>query len=290
MKMRHRITSLMVLGLTIAGLVILAGSLSKLEFRPGQPFSLEPGTETGSGANLLPVGEALFLMMRATLGLAIAALPVYVIVSLITAKGRRRLAADVVALLTWLVIIWLFRLSSQPGADRADLAFPALPPASELSSSAPVAAFVADVPQWLTWLSGLAVALLIVGLVAGGIWMKRHRRGRHPGRVLDQLAQQAQAALDTLEAGGDLNDTVIRCYVQMSQLLYQEQGIQRAAAMTVREFEQALQSKGFPAQPIRVLTRLFEEVRYGNKRPDEQEEQLAIDSLSAIVAFGRSSA
>lgn len=288
MKMRHRITSLMVLGLTVAGLVILAGSLSQIEFHPGQPFSLERGAQTGSGPDLPPVGEPLFLMMRGMLGLAIAVLPVYVIVSLITAKGRQRLLADVVALLTWLVIIWLFRLTAQPGADRGDLASPGLPPLGDASSSAPTATFAADVPPWLTWLAGLVVASLIVGV--GVIWMRRRRPGRHPGRVLDQLAQQAQAAIDTLEAGGDLNDTVIRCYVEMSQLLYREQGIQRAAAMTVREFEQALQSKGFPAEPVQVLTRLFEEVRYGNKRPDEREEQLAIDSLSAIVAFGRSSA
>jgi hypothetical protein len=286
---RHRITSSMVLGLTIAGLVILVGSLSQIEFHPGQPFSLEHGGESGSDADLQSLGEPLFLMMRGVLGLAIAALPLYVIVSLITAKGRQRLLADIVALLTWLVIIWLFRLSAQPGANRGDLAFPALPPLGDASSSAPTATFVADVPQWLTWLAGLVVASLIVG-VAGVIWMKRHARGQRSARVLDQLAQEAQAAIDTLEAGGDLNDTVIRCYFEMSQVLHREQGIQRAAAMTVREFEGALRSKGFPAQPVHVLTRLFEEVRYGNRRPDEWEEQMAIDSLSAIVAFGRSSA
>jgi hypothetical protein len=54
--------------------------------------------------------------------------------------------------------------------------------------------------------------------------------------------------------------------------------------MTPSEFEQALQGKGLPREPVHQLTHLFEEVRYGARQVGEREERQAIDSLSAIVA------
>jgi len=286
---RTRVLDFVWLGLTVAVMVVLPGSLAQLELHPGQPFSLERADQTGLSSDLTFAGEPLFLVVRGMLGLAVALLPLYIIVSLITAKGRRRLLGDVVALLIWLGLIWLLRLSAQPDVDRGNLLTSALAPFDQASSSAPIAKFAANTPQWLNWLASLAIALLILALAVGGIWIiKRRGRGEPSSRIMSELAQRAEDAIQALQDGGDLSDTVIRCYVQMSQLLYRERGIQRAAAMTAREFELALLARGLPAQPVCVLTRLFEQVRYGNERPTKHQEQQAIDSLSAIAALGRS--
>jgi hypothetical protein len=58
--------------------------------------------------------------------------------------------------------------------------------------------------------------------------------------------------------------------------------------MTPREFEMRLEEAGIPTTQVRRLTRLFEEVRYGDKRLGEQEERQAIVSLTSIVRFCRS--
>ncbi len=75
----------------------------------------------------------------------------------------------------------------------------------------------------------------------------------------------------------------------MSQIIYSERGIQRELAMTASEFEQALEEKGFPREPIQYLTRIFEEVRYGTKQPAKQEEDKAIWYLSVIADASKDS-
>jgi len=111
------------------------------------------------------------------------------------------------------------------------------------------------------------------------VWLMRRSKMN-----LGKIAQQAQQALDALQSGGDLRDTVIRCYYEMSRVLRIQRGIQRTKDMTPREFESTLETVGLPAEAVHQLTRLFETVRYGAQNIGENEEQQAIASLTAIVA------
>ncbi len=58
--------------------------------------------------------------------------------------------------------------------------------------------------------------------------------------------------------------------------------------MTAQEFEQFLKDAGLPKEPLRQLTRLFEDVRYGTKVPSEKEERQAVRCLTAIAKACRS--
>ena len=84
-------------------------------------------------------------------------------------------------------------------------------------------------------------------------------------------------------------NTVIRCYPEISLILLEQRGINRTETMTPREFERVLKDRGLPSEQVRVLTRLFEMVRYGTKVPDKEEENIAIESLSSIIDAIRSS-
>jgi Flp pilus assembly protein TadB len=128
------------------------------------------------------------------------------------------------------------------------------------------------------------VGAALIAAVARAIWRRRQR----PSTSLDQLAEQAQDAIDAIEAGADLKDTVTRCYFEMVQVLREERGIQRQRAMTPREFEARLEEAGIPTAQVRRLTRLFEEVRYGDKSLGDEEERQAVISLTSIVRFCRS--
>ena len=107
---------------------------------------------------------------------------------------------------------------------------------------------------------------------------------------LERLAVEAQQALADLQSGGDLKNTVLRCYREMSRILSEERGITRPRDMTPREFEQRLAAVGLRDEHLRRLTRLFERVRYGARQAGEHEEREAVACLGAIArTYGRTS-
>jgi hypothetical protein len=116
-------------------------------------------------------------------------------------------------------------------------------------------------------------------VVARTVWRRIHP----PESPLERLAREAEQALGALQAGADLRDTVLRCYVEMGRVVREAKGLAREAAMTPREFEHSLGEAGLPQDRVRQLTRLFEDVRYGAKSAGVREEQQAVDCLGAIV-------
>lgn len=107
--------------------------------------------------------------------------------------------------------------------------------------------------------------------------------GSHPS--LKVLQQRAQRTLQALRLGHEpVDDVIRRCYREMAQTVYEQRGVRRADAVTPREFELTLQQNGLPLPPVQRLTRLFEQVRYGNIAIGERERREAIDSLEKIVA------
>ncbi len=76
---------------------------------------------------------------------------------------------------------------------------------------------------------------------------------------------------------------VVRCYHEMGQVVMRERGIIRNIDMTPREFENALRKSSLPSEPLFQLTRLFEEIRYGNRASSELEKKDAIRCLTAII-------
>lgn len=97
------------------------------------------------------------------------------------------------------------------------------------------------------------------------------------------MRNTAQDALEALRGGADLKDTVVHCYREMGQVLMKKRGITRTKDMTPREFENSLQHSFLPHESLYQLTRLFEEIRYGNKAPGEKESRNAVRCLTAII-------
>jgi hypothetical protein len=122
----------------------------------------------------------------------------------------------------------------------------------------------------------------------GWLAIKVFKRWIFPAKIEDQLLLEAEDAVNALEAGVDLRNVIVRCYLQMSRLLQEEQGIERSYDMTAREFEDWLEYKGFPTTPVHQLTCLFEKVRYGKGQMSDNNENKAIESLNEIIQFCRS--
>jgi|YNPBryantNP2012_1023418.scaffolds.fasta_scaffold12243_4 hypothetical protein len=284
MVQRKRWWVWLLLALTIVTVVLLSASLSQLQFHSGEPFALEEETPgaAGAGGGLL-VGERLFwLIFQALLLCTLPILVALLLVTIFVPEARRRLFRYMLIFLALLAVLFLLY---RPAVE--------LPPEEEQLPDAgtggmlptpayPVSEFEQTSAPWLVTIVAVILALLFAAGLVGAAWLVWRRRQR-PIPSLAQLARPAQEALRTLEAGGDLRNTVLRCYYEMSRILGEQRGIWREEAMTPREFERRLVAAGLPSEHVHRLTRLFEDARYSTRAPGEYEEQEAIGCLRVIV-------
>jgi hypothetical protein len=85
--------TLLLLGLALCAAVILAVSLPEFHLRSGQPLPLggEVKVPLMGDSTILPGGNVLLMLIRGFLALMIIALPIYIVYSLFSPEGRRRL-------------------------------------------------------------------------------------------------------------------------------------------------------------------------------------------------------
>ncbi len=281
---RHKRRALILVIGTLALLFVLASGITGMALLPGEWFTVNipsPGRPVGGS---IGGGEAIMLFVRVVLALALLLLPINLVLVIVSREGRRRLLINLVSIIAlWLWLIALSRIMGNLSEELLDSEGQSGAAANGTPPLTPLPDFVPNPPDWTVLVVTLAISLLIVGLAAVVVWMIWRRRARQDDS-LARLGKQAQAALDELQAGGDVKSVVIRCYRDMTRVLQQERGIQREIAMTPSEFERALRGKGLPHEAVGQLTRVFEDVRYGGQPAGEREERLAMDSLAAIVA------
>ncbi len=284
-RRRNQIITLALLSATVLLVSLLATAVGNLRLLPGEAFALPrpPNVQMFSSGSV--ESELLVLLFRILLALSVIALPIYIIISILSKKGRRRLLMNlIVIVILFLLMNGVNNLNPQPqemeqqGNMRMEM-----PQLGEIAPARPLPEFTADPSDTTVLAVTIAISLLVAGLAAAAIWYYVTHREK-PSAML-ALADEARQAINTIQAGGPLEETIVRCYREMCSVLQKERNIERGTAMTPSEFEQVLAEKGFPQQAVHQLTRLFEDIRYGSKRAGAREEQIAVDSLSAIAAF-----
>ena len=283
---RRKLWVLLFLAAALVAIVILASSVTQLEFLPGEPFSLGSGPlARPAPAAMPPIESPLITLIIRVLSLVLAALlPFSIIYLIISPEARRRVLPNLVLLGLIILLINYLRRQPRSNEERDLFAGLRLGAPAEGMPAQPTAEFSSALPDWFIVLANFLLAAFVIALVMGilgAAW--RRSRQRPVTTALEQLVEQAQVALDTIEAGGDVRNTVIRCYAEMNRVVQAERGLQRQAAMTPREFEEPLTRAGLPAEHVRELTRLFEAVRYGEKSLPVWEERRAVSCLTAIV-------
>jgi hypothetical protein len=283
--------SVLFVTIAIVAIVLLSAAFRNLElsteWRPLPRFERteEPVPESQE-PGAIETSTDLYI---ALLVLSLLLVVVVIVRGIMSPKTRKRTLTNLALVLCLVAISLALNRppdSSEPFAGQPATALPGEEPASSpgATSAVPIPFEpAASPPSWMIWGATVILAMFVAaGLVAGGwfIWRYTHP----PVGALQQLAQEAQSALDALRAGADPKDTVLRCYLEMSRVLRSQRGIVRQQAMTPREFEGLLEQAGLPNQQVRQLTRLFESVRYGARMPAGYEERQAIDCLAAIVA------
>lgn len=270
---KHRI--LILLTTISAAIILMAAGLPSLELRPGGrlPLVMNQESESHDIAFLSPFFRIIINVILMILGILI---PLSIIYHLGTSKGRWQL----VTLLG--IILVLLLLKDILPLNKFHLQIPNLNIRGLIGDQGQLFSqddmTIPKPPRWLVFGVSFGLSsLILAGSVL--IW----RRLRRQSTPLELVAQEAQKALDGLQAGVDLKEGVIRCYYEMSQALSERRGLKRENSMTPREFENYLGEMGLSRIHIRRLTRLFEKARYGAMSLGESEEREATSCLAAIV-------
>jgi Domain of unknown function (DUF4129) len=280
---RSKLQALIVMGAALALLFVLAASVSDLQLLGAQPFAIPTGQLQVGATPALAGGEIFLLVMRVLIALSLLSLPLYIIMSILTSEGRRRLLRHLITLGALMLMLYALRqadirlpvLEQDRGARRAQNAESATTPLPE--------AVFDNYPSDNTVLAVTVAVSFVLVLLAAGLIAAVIRSRRAQPSALDELAQDAQQAIDALKSGGALEETIQRCYRNMCEVVQRERRVERGIAVTPSEFELSLLKAGMPQQAVHQLTRLFEDIRYGGKQSGEREQRLAIDSLQAIV-------
>jgi beta-lactamase regulating signal transducer with metallopeptidase domain len=278
--------------ITLAALLLLASSLSTVEFSAGKELpvsNLAPEMNLGQQNN--GPFDSFMNIFRIMMIIAWVLLPIYAIYLILSKEARKRLLHDLLIIIPLVLLLYFFsnNISKQmtgivPSLDTSIQS----PQEGESQQAAPLPEFQPP-PAWVTTVASLVLwsaTVVAISLALWNVWRHRRQKKLEP---LKQIGRQAQEAIDQLEAGGDLREIIQRCYRQMIIVLRDYRLIHRDQDMTPHEFEQMLEHHGLPREPIRQLTELFERVRYGAYSPDRSEEHIAISSLSAIVRACQSS-
>jgi hypothetical protein len=272
-------------------LVLLAISFPAIQMQPGEIFPLQSSELPSFGLSQESEDSSWYLVFIQGLVVALfISLLVYIVIGLLSKEGRKKLLVDALIItLALLLAMWLYNLNLPlPQSDELSMlqqGFDDLPE-FEFDAAAPPT-FDANPKPWMLLLiiSGIAVLLAVGAFFA--MKFLSDRRSIERSAFLD-FADNARTALEEIkEARIDFDDVIIRCYAEMSRTLQAENGIQRPQAMTTFEFEQELLARGFPAQPVKRLTQLFEQVRYGRQRPKKDEKQAAAEYLGEIINYCR---
>jgi hypothetical protein len=285
---QKRLWVLLISVVAVVATILVAASLGDVSFSPGYALLRRGEAELGlfSQLGLAPENTFLDRLIVVLYAFGLLMVPVSILLIIISRQARKWMVR-ILGIAIWIAAIYLVMRSR-----------PEFLPEMQLETQSALASddarylsldFPADPPWWTAWVMAIGLALFVSAVLVVTGWLIWRSRLK-PSDSLEQLAREAQGALDALKGGAELRDTVMRCYFEMSRVVSEERGIRRERAMTPREFEVRLGELGLPERDVVQLTRLFEGVRYGSKETGEREADQAIASLSAIVDACRSAA
>lgn len=281
---------LLLAALALGALTVLAISLNEIPFRAAERFAREEAERTLPAADPLPplLIDVPFWKQLLVVGLLI--LLIVMIVMLLSPKWRKRLLWAIVKALIWAAAIYIILtnpLMYEMLAGLLNLRQQTLENAEADSTSfTPIPTF--EPPQVSPTVSYLisflfAVIFLIV------VWMLYRGWRRYlqfnTRKPLEDIARIARSSLDDLSAGRNSSDVIINCYLRMSEVVSSKRHLEREAAMTPHEFAARLERAGLPGEAVTRLTRLFESVRYGDRKSGSKDVNEAVRCLKTILQY-----
>ena len=268
--------------LALGALTVLAISLNEVPFREGQHFG-QQGTKT---VEFFPqdVGQVWVEVpiWKQILVWGLVGLMVILIALLLSPEMRRRLLRILfrVAFTAWALYFLIKKGIIGPNLFGGGEA----PPSQDTFVPMPVFE-PPQVSPTFSYLISFVIALvwlLVIWLLYRG-W-KRYV-SLNTKKPLDEIAKIARSSLNDLSSGRNSSDVIINCYLRMSDVVSSTRHLYRNTAMTPHEFALHLEQAGLPGDAVTRLTRLFEGVRYGNRKSGPQDINEAVSCLKTILHY-----
>ena len=277
--------------LALVSLVLLAGALRTMDFRPEQPI----GSSDDSSTRSIDLSTAVELLADAAEvpfwrqvafwgGLFVIVL---LISSLLSPELRKKLIKIFLRFASF-TIIFLYIIKKNPDILAGLLLkFPSFGETVNVSPGQEIAPPVFQPPQIPSFLSFfITFGLILLGIAllwAVNRWWEKQKELFSARQPLKEIANIARLSLKNIEAGQNSNDAIIQCYDRMSKVVDTKRGLHREYSMTPAEFASRLERAGLPREPVTRLTRLFESVRYGGHIPGVSEIDEAVACLTSIL-------
>ena len=271
--------------LALGALTVLAISLNEIPFRPGLRFVREeaplpppPAEELVDLTVNIPLWKQMIVWLLLSLLFVLIAL-------LLSPEGRKRMLLLLIRVgFTMWAIYFLFKNYGDElfgfNLQRPD------PLQVDGETVVPMPVFEApQVSPAFSYLISFAFALIllvVIWLLYRG-WL-RYTSLNKTG-PLDEIAKIARSSLRDLSSGRDSSDVIINCYLRMSDVVSHKRQLHREIAMTPHEFALRLEQAGLPGDAVTRLTRLFEGVRYGDRKSGPKDVNEAVSCLKTILHY-----
>ena len=286
--MTYRRRTLIVFSVFLLLLTVLAAGLSNLELKDGIKFDFQQVTRPQAlSGGVMDAGLWPFII-KVILATGTLIAPIYLIYMLIDKKRRKRLLFDLVGFGILFFLLNLLResMSKNPPLPAPGLMISGggLTPIPEVSGTPMPAVPVPS--DGLITITAIVLSVVAVSMISLFFVMMARRRRPEPN-VMIELATQAEEAIDALITGENLRETILLCYRRMTEIAAKHRNLPREISVTPHEFETLLVANGMPANSVHELTRLFEDVRYGDQNVGEEDRERAITALRVILAVSR---
>jgi hypothetical protein len=257
---------------------ILSTILSNISLQPGEKTNANSAKHSQDLLLVLPVFNQSILQILAQLyGIAVISIPLIIIILIVYKKWAllRQLSFHVFGFTTLIAGIIFFGQRIR------------LPEFSMITGKNLTTQSMPHTPDWIEHIGILASAFAIALFAT---FVLKKVTGQKTGNIDKEshsLSLEAQHALDSLQEGQDLQETILHCYLTMIHIVKESHGIIRDLSMTPLEFERHLELRGFEKESVSLLTRLFEKARYSDKLSDDNDYSQAVVCLEKIASLCR---
>ena len=271
--------------LALGALTVLAISLNQVPFRAAQQFGQKESAQFQSsvddmGQIWLEVPIWKQILLWSMLGLMVVLIGL-----LLSPEGRKRL---LIMFIRFVFTFWaIYFLLKNYGDQLFNFNFgegggaPAGPEAA-----APIPMFEpSQISPTFSYLISFGFVLLWVVVLWALYRGWRRYQLLNPKKPLEEIAKIARSSLDDLTSGRNSSDVIINCYLRMSDVVSSRRQLQREIAMTPHEFAVRLEQAGLPGDAVTRLTRLFEAVRYGDRKSGPKDINEAVSCLKTILRY-----
>lgn len=285
--LEKRVWIILLAVLALGALTVLATSLEEVPFHEAQQYSKEEAAkvEAVSAEDVINAWTSVPLWKQVVLWILLGIL-IMITIILMTPEARKRFLLFFFRLtLTLIAIYYYMKNYGQRFFDSLNVGGAAFTQPASPVDAVPAPVFQPPPPSSTTsYLISFAFALLFVLAMwfVYRAWRKYVAANQSP---LREIARIARTSLRDLTSGRDSSDVIIKCYLHMSDVVADKRKLRRDEAMTPQEFALRLERAGLPGEAVQRLTRLFETVRYGDRKSGPREVNEAVGCLNTILAY-----